>query len=121
VSVMENYCSYSCFAVGTFTFREFSKRRNDDNHQLEVPTRHLKSDLDLSKSRVVCLASTAAWEIFSAMPIGNGLSPPYSGPAGRALYVPAKHRRKGDIMRSSTYILKKMATRPFATFLASQK
>ena len=30
-------------------FREFSKRRNDDNHQLEVPTRHLKSDLDFEE------------------------------------------------------------------------
>ena len=39
-----------------------------------MPTRHLKSDLDLEKSRVY-LASTAAWEIFSAMPIGSGLSP----------------------------------------------
>src|SRR4030095_1661439 len=55
------------------------------------------------------------------MPIGSGLSPPYSGPAGRALYVPAKHRRKGEITRSSTYILKKMEPRPIATFLAIQK
>ena len=32
---------------GTSLFREFSKRQNDDTHQLEVPNRHLKLDLDL--------------------------------------------------------------------------
>jgi hypothetical protein len=31
----------------TSMFREFPKRRNDDNHQLEVPNWHLKPDLDL--------------------------------------------------------------------------
>lgn len=31
----------------TSTFREFSKRREDGNHQLEAPIRRLKADLDL--------------------------------------------------------------------------
>jgi hypothetical protein len=37
-----------------------------------MPARYLKPDLDLEKSRVY-LASTATWEIFSAMHIPLGL------------------------------------------------
>jgi hypothetical protein len=38
------------------------------------------------------------------------------GPVGRDPYVPAIRSEKEEITRSSTYILKKMATRPVAIF-----
>jgi hypothetical protein len=54
----------------TSTFREFLKRRNETITGL----RRRLGALSLREIRVY-LAATATWEIFSATPIGNGLSP----------------------------------------------
>jgi hypothetical protein len=40
-------CFRAIDGTDTSMFREFPKRRNDGNHQLEVPNWHLKPDLDL--------------------------------------------------------------------------
>jgi hypothetical protein len=66
-------CSCPGSVIGNLYVLTILKTSNGGN-QPEAPNRHLRSDWGLWKA-CVYLAAIASWDIFSATPSGNGLSP----------------------------------------------